>query len=167
MIGPKDAPVQIMIFSDFMSKHCANAARLLKELLTAFPGQILLQFKHYPLDIHPEAYLAHEAAFAAGEGGKFWEMHDLLFSNPRIKDKEQLIKFAKLLKLDLSRFNNALEDRTYYASLLNDIVLAEKLGVSTVPTLFINGTRLDGTPSMARLKPLVEAALHQDSLCRE
>jgi len=167
MIGPLDAPVQIMIFSDFQSKHSASAVLLLKDLLTEFPEQILLQFKHYPLDIHPDTYLAHEAVFAAGEQGKFLEMQDLLFSNLRKQDKEQLIKYAKLLKLDLSRFNDALEERVYYAFLLRDIALAEQLGVSNVPTMFINGTRLDGMPTLARLKPLVEVALHQDSLCQE
>ncbi len=167
MVGLLDAPVQIMIFTDFQSIHSASMAWLLKELLTAFPEQIVLQFKHYPVDISPEAYLAHEAAFAAGEQGKFWEMCGLLYSNTIKQDKDQLITYAKLLKLDLSRFNKALDERTYYAFLLRDIALAEKLGIDKVPTLFINGTRVDGMPSMARLKALTEVFLQQDSLCME
>ncbi len=167
MVGPTDAPVQIMVFSDFQSLQSAHTAGLLRSLLMAYPEQILLQFKHYPLELHPEARLAHEAALAAGKQGKFWEMHDLIFSNSRKLGKEQLVKYAKMLELDLEHFEDALGERAYQALVQKDIIHGKQLGVSGVPTLFINGTRVDGASSRVRLKTLIEAELRQEMLCQE
>jgi protein-disulfide isomerase len=167
MVGPTDAPVQIMVFSDFQSLQSARTARLLNRLRLLYPDQILVHFKHYPLELHSGVTLAHEAALAAGEQGKFWEIHDLIFSNPRKQHRDQLIKYAKMLELDLERFEDALDGKAYRALVQKDIIHGKKLGVSGVPTLFINGTRVDGTPSMVRLKMLIEAELRQEMLCQE
>jgi len=78
--GPAAAPISLVEFSDFECPFCAMAAPIVKQLLAAYPAQVRFAFKHYPLPMHKESPLAHEAAAAAGEQSKFWEMHDLLFA---------------------------------------------------------------------------------------
>ena len=78
--GPATAPISLVEFSDFECPFCAVTAPVVRQLLLAYPTQVRFAFKHYPLPMHKESPLAHEAALAAGDQGKFWEMHDLLFA---------------------------------------------------------------------------------------
>jgi protein-disulfide isomerase len=78
--GPATAPVSLVEFSDFECPFCAVTAPVVRQLLLAYPSQLRFAFKHYPLPMHKESPLAHEAAAAAADQGKFWEMHDLLFA---------------------------------------------------------------------------------------
>jgi protein-disulfide isomerase len=87
--GPATAPVSLVEFSDFECPYCAMAAPVVKQLLAAYPAQVRFAFKHYPLPMHKESPLAHEAALAAGEQGKFWEMHDALFAETAGTDRQR------------------------------------------------------------------------------
>ncbi len=107
--GPADAVVSLVEFSDFECPFCAETVPVVKQILAAYPQQVRFSFKHYPLPMHKEAPLAHEAALAAGEQGKFWEMHDLLFATQDKLTREDLIAKAKRLNLDISRFISALD----------------------------------------------------------
>jgi len=78
--GPATAPISLVEFSDFECPFCAVTAPVVRQLLLAYPTQVRFAFKHYPLPMHKESPLAHEAALAAGDQGKFWAMHDLLFA---------------------------------------------------------------------------------------
>jgi protein-disulfide isomerase len=78
--GPATAPISLVEFSDFECPFCALSAPIVKQLLATYPAQVRFAFKHYPLPMHKESPLAHEAALAAADQGKFWEMHDLLFA---------------------------------------------------------------------------------------
>jgi protein-disulfide isomerase len=78
--GPATAPISLVEFSDFECPFCAVTAPVVRQLLLAYPSQLRFAFKHYPLPMHKESPLAHEAAAAAADQGKFWEMHDLLFA---------------------------------------------------------------------------------------
>jgi protein-disulfide isomerase len=78
--GPLTAPISLVEFSDFECPFCAITAPVVRQLLLAYPSQVRFAFKHYPLPMHKESPLAHEASLAAADQGKFWEMHDLLFA---------------------------------------------------------------------------------------
>jgi protein-disulfide isomerase len=78
--GPATAPISLVEFSDFECPFCAQTAPVVRQLLLAYPSQLRFAFKHYPLPMHKQSPLAHEAAAAAADQGKFWEMHDLLFA---------------------------------------------------------------------------------------
>jgi len=78
--GPLTAPISLVEFSDFECPYCAMTAPIVKQLLAAYPAQVRFAFKHYPLPMHKESPLAHEASLAAADQGKFWEMHDALFA---------------------------------------------------------------------------------------
>ncbi len=157
--GPLDAPVVIVEFSDFECPFCARVAPVLDELLRAYPSKIRLVFKHSPLPSHPKAPLAHEAALAAGDQAKFWEMHDLLFANQRRLDARDLVRYAKQLDLDMKAFNQALRSHRYRAMVEQDLTEARGLGVDATPTFFINGRKVVGARPLADFKKVVETQL--------
>jgi protein-disulfide isomerase len=137
---PKPAVV-VVEYTDFHCKPCADVSGLLDKLVRAKKLPLQVLFKHSPA--HPDALLAHEAVVAAGRQGKFWEMHDLLFQNPKASLTE-VISMARSLELDVKRFETALEDRTYRGEVMMDITEARGMGVRVTPTLFLNGTKLEG-----------------------
>ncbi len=157
--GPHDAPVVIIEFSDFECPFCGRVAPVLDEIVQAYPNQIRHVFKHSPLPSHSRAPLAHEATLAAGAQGKFWEMHDLLFTNQQRLDADDLVRYAKQLGLDLKAFNHALRSRRYRAVVEQDLTEARGLGVDATPTFFVNGQKLIGARPLADFKKVVETQL--------
>src|SRR5262249_29821716 len=113
-------------------------------------------FKHFPLVIHPKARLAHQAAQAAAEQGKFWEMHDLLFANQRRVEREDLVAYARQLGLDVERFRKDLDDPRLKERIESDRADGEKLRISGTPTFFVNGKQYVGARSLDQLKQIVQ-----------
>jgi len=159
MQGSQDAPVVIIEFSDFECPFCRRVLPAIQELLRTYPDQIKFVFKHSPLPIHENAPLAHEAALAAGQQGKFWEMHDLLFANQGALRPSDLAEYAKQLGLDVEVFVQALQNRTFKAEVDRDLLEARGLGVSGTPTFFVNGRKLVGEQSVATFKSLIDEEL--------
>ncbi len=146
-IGPRDAPITIIEFSDFECPHCATMAPVLAKLRREYPGKIRIVFKHCPLPVHPNALAAHEASIAASRQGQFWEMHDLLYAHPDRLTENDLREYAKTLRLNLEQFD---DDRT--SDDVREIVQRDKAEASAarigrVPTYFINGLKLEGAQS--------------------
>src|SRR5260370_345238 len=119
-IGSATAPVSLVEFSDFECPYCAETAPVVHQLLAAYPTQVRFAFKHYPLPMHKESPLAHEAALAAGDQGKFWEMHDLIFSTQSKLTRDDLIAKAKQLNLDVVRFTRDLDSHRFKAAIDSD-----------------------------------------------
>lgn len=157
--GPSQAPVTIVWFSDLQSALTPKAAQLTQQLMDAYPGQVRLIFKNLPLDFHPEAALAHEAALAAGAQGKFWEMHDLIVANQMAMKKEDLIRYADRLGLAREPFVVALDGRTYRPSVEKDLAEARRREVRGTPAFFVNEKRIDGVQPLAVFKEIIEAEL--------
>jgi protein-disulfide isomerase len=99
------------------------------------------------------------AALAAGAQGKFWEMHDLLFNNQGRLGKEDILGYAKLLELDLSQFEKSLESAEIKKIIAQDNAQGNRLGVQVIPTTFINGRSLVGSPPAPYMKGLIEDIL--------
>jgi protein-disulfide isomerase len=157
--GPKDAPVTFVEFSDFQCPFCGRAAPMMKQLMDAYPGKIRWIFKHFPLPIHPNAPLAHEASLAALAQGKFWEMHDKIFSNQNSLDRKTYIAYAKELGLDVARFEKDLDSGKYKAVVAADTADGQKVGVRGTPTFFINGKRLVGALPLETFKQIMDQEL--------
>ena len=107
--GNPKAPITIVSYSEFQCPFCARVVPTLRELEKAYPDQIRLVWKHLPLAFHESAPLAAEAALAAGEQGKFWEMHDRLFAAQDRLDLPALEEHARALALDVPSFRAALD----------------------------------------------------------
>ncbi|MBI5740221.1 MAG: thioredoxin domain-containing protein [Nitrospirae bacterium] len=140
--GNKSAPVTIVEFSDFQCPYCAQLQATLTEVLNAYPKDVRLVFKHYPLPFHQNAMIAAKATEAAKEQGKFWEMHDLVFQNFNKLSEQALKDFAQQLGLDVEKFSADLAGNKYDQLIQQDMALARSSDVSGTPTLFINGKRV-------------------------
>ena len=120
--GSPNAPVIIVEFSDFQCPFCRIVQPTLKRLLTKYEGRLSLAYRDFPLrEIHPQAQLAVESSRCAGEQGKFWEYHDLLFASPTKFDRQSLIEHARSLKLDEGQFESCLANGKYKAQIEEDI----------------------------------------------
>src|SRR5256885_15359964 len=108
----RPAPVEVVVSSDFQCPFCARFARPLRELQAAGADgvSVAVTFKNFPLPMHARAPLAHQAALAAGEQGRFWEMHDLLFANQQKAQRDDFMRYAAQLGLDANRFRADLDD---------------------------------------------------------
>ena len=134
---------------------------MVQQLLAAYPTQVRFAFKHYPLPMHKESPLAHEAALAAGEQGKFWEMYDLLFAGQDKLTRDDLVAKAKQLNLDVPRFTADLDSHRFKPQVDADRQEGNRLGVDGTPFFFINGHAISGGVGLADFKKLIEAALKE------
>ena len=151
------ARVDIVLFSDFQCPFSAQFAQPFRELqINGVDGvETTVQFKNFPLSIHPNAQLAHQAAMAAKEQGKFWEMHDLLFANQQRAQRADLLGYAKELGLDVVRFQKDLDSDRIKQIIAADLAEGNKVGVNGTPTYTINGKAYSGTRPFDQLKQLI------------
>jgi protein-disulfide isomerase len=134
---------------------------LIREVAAAYPEKIRVIFKNLPMDFHPHAILAHEAALAAGVEGKFWEMHDLILSNQSALTRADLLSYAKRLGLDAARFASRLDSEESRAVIAGDLAEAKTRGVFGAPAFFVNDKRLDGVQPVGRFKEVIQNELSQ------
>jgi len=159
--GVATAPISLVEFGDFECPFCAKSASTLHDLLKAYPTQVRLSFKNYPLPFHTESALAHEAALAAREQGKFWEMYDLLYSGQDKLSREDLLKKAQLLHLDMAKFTADLDSHRFKATVDADRQEGDRLGVDGTPFFFINGHAVSGAVELSEFKKMIDAALRE------
>jgi len=146
--GSPMAQVTIVEFSDFECPYCGRAHPILQQVLDEFEGRVRLVFKHYPLSsAHPHALPAARAAIAAGNQGKFWEMHDLLFEHQRQLEDEDIEGYARQLDLDMDRFRADLVAAATQRRIEQDKAEGQRVGVEGTPTFFVNGRAFHGAPS--------------------
>jgi protein-disulfide isomerase len=158
--GAKDAPVTIVEFSDFQCPYCKTATATLKQLLDKYPGKVRLVFRDFPLvSLHPQAPKAHEAARCAGDQGKFWEYHDLLFERSPKMSPQDLKQYAQDLKLDAAAFASCLDGGKYTAEVDRDTQEGAGLGLTGTPSFFVNGRQLVGAQPIAAFQRLVDGEL--------
>jgi protein-disulfide isomerase len=157
--GGKDAIVTIVEFSEFQCPFCSRVLPTMDKLLKEYDGKVRVAFKHLPLPFHKDAPLASEAALAAGEQGKFWEYHDIMFKNQKALKRENLEKYAQDLGLNMAKFKSALDSGKFKKQIEEDKALARKVGARGTPHFFINGVRLSGAQPFDRFKDAVDAAI--------
>jgi protein-disulfide isomerase len=159
--GSQDAPITIVEFSDYQCPFCARAVSTVKQVVEAYPGKVRWIFKNFPLPNHPDAPLAHKAALAAGEQGKYWEMHDLIFENQKTMKREDLLSHAKKLKLDMAKFTAALDDPSTPAIIGRDMAEGQRIGIRGTPTFLVNGRGIVGAQPYAAFQQVIEEELQR------
>lgn len=160
IVRNSSAPVTIIEFFDYQCPFCLKTNPALDEAIRNHPGKVRLVLKHLPLSIHPDSALAHQAALAAGEQGRFWEMHDVLFANHKNIKMPDLLHYAQQLHLDVPRFQKALESGRFRHVIDDDRAMARGLGIFSTPTFFVNGQSLVGQLSVDRLNAAINEALN-------
>jgi len=147
--GKKDAPVTLVEFSDYQCPFCG---RFFGSTLPALKaeyietGKVRYAFRDFPLDrIHPNARKAAEAAHCAGDQGKYWEMHDLLFQNQQALEVDKLKTYASRLDLDSAAFATCVDTEKYKATVQKNLEDGVAAGVRGTPSFFVGKTRPNGT----------------------
>jgi protein-disulfide isomerase len=152
-----DPEVTVEVFSDFQCPFCKQFAPAISELnRNGVPGiKTKVEFHNFPLGFHPFAQLAAQAALAAREQGKFWEMHDLLFANQKALGREDLLKYAQSLNLDMDRFTRDLDSDAVKKIIESDKAEGNARKVEGTPTFFVNGKEYTGSKPLTELTSLI------------
>lgn len=155
-LGNADAPITIIEFSDYQCPYCKrHFTNTLSVLKTNYidRGKVRYVFRDFPLDsIHPYARKAAEAAHCAGDQGKFWDMHDVMFTNQGELMQENLKGFARDMKLEVDAFNACLDGGKYAKTVEADVAAGSAAGVTGTPKFFIGKAKPDGTMVATAMK---------------
>jgi protein-disulfide isomerase len=137
--GPSNAPVAVVIFSDFQCPYCARIRSVLDQVREHFPKQVKVVYKQFPLSSHRYSLLAAKASIAADAQGKFWEYHDLLFENYSRLNEQKIEQFRAALKLDKAKFDRVMNAPQTLEKINRDRQEGEEADVRGTPTIFVNG----------------------------
>src|SRR5262249_13295327 len=138
---------------------CARVEDTLARIQKEYGGKVRLVWKDAPLPFHDKAKPAAEAARAAGEQGKFWEMHDKLFANQQALDRASLEKYAQELGLDLTKFRSSLDSHKFEKAIDADVAEAQNFGARGTPSFFVNGRPLHGAQPFEQFKKMIDEEL--------
>ncbi len=168
-LGAPDAKITLVEFLDPECESCAAFSPVVKKILKDYDGRVRLVVRYMPL--HPNSMLAATYTEAAGEQGKYWQMHDLLFSrqaewgtrhgpaqSPQPNAAEMFEKYAKEMGLDMQKVNAAVKENRFQAKLNRDLADGRTLGVRQTPSFFVNGRKLQRFGE-ADLRALIEDEL--------
>ncbi len=155
--GKADAPVTIVLFTDFECPYCKELEPVLNEVVAANKENVRYVFKHMPLSFHKMAGLAHQAAVAAENQGKFWEFHDQLFALKEL-NPEAIMNIAKNLVLNMDAFTTDINSPETYQKIAKDLNDADNAMVTGTPTIFVNGRKLQ-EHSTENLQKMIDTEL--------
>jgi protein-disulfide isomerase len=158
-MGPANAKITIVEFSDFQCPYCAVAIGEINALLKAYPTQVRLIFKQFPLETHPQADLAAAVAIAANKQGKFWVMHDAMFAHRNDLSRKNILLLAKQNGLNVDQLDADIDSTEVRETVVRDVQDGDRAHVEGTPTLFISGQRYNGPVTLASLKPIIDAEL--------
>lgn len=150
-VGPDDAPITVLVFSDFQCPGCKHWALNVEQPLKAdlvANGQARLVYYDFPLPGHPHSFIVSRASRCAGDQDKFWEYHDVAFANQEAWSFSQsapiglLEEYAGVIGLDVPRFMECLESDAHAETVTANKMLGDQLGVRQTPTIFVNNRQL-------------------------
>ncbi len=160
-LGPADAPITIVEFSDYECSFCARwHQQVYKRLLQEYEGKIRFVYRDFPLDsIHPNATPAAMAAHCAGEQEAYFLFHDAVFSYQYGFGRDAYISYATELGLDVNAFQTCLDEKRYASKVEEDLRYGYSIGVSSTPTFFVNGIAIVGAQPYEVFQQVIEKEL--------
>ncbi|HTO98901.1 MAG TPA: thioredoxin domain-containing protein [Myxococcales bacterium] len=159
--GPANAKVTIVEFSDFQCPYCGREYPVIERLMKEYDGKVRLVFRHYPLEFHNFAAKAAEAGACAQDQGKFWELHDKMFTNQSKLAVDDLKGYAKSLGMDAAKFDKCLDSGEKKPLVDEDLKAGAAAGVNGTPAFFINGLFVNGAQPYEQMKQTVDRELNQ------
>jgi hypothetical protein len=159
--GPANAKVTIVEFSDFQCPYCKRGRDVMDEMLKAYPNDVKVTFKHFPLGFHKEAEPSARASWAAQQQGKFWEYHDILFNNQDKLGADFYLATARELKLDENKFKADMNSEAAAKQVKEDNEVGAKNGIQGTPGFFVNGVAVKGAYPSAHFKQIVDRWLNK------
>jgi len=157
--GSEKAPVTLVEYGDFQCPSCGEAYPIVKKLQKHFGDKLRFVYRNFPLEMHPWAEHAAEAAEFAGARGKFWEMHDALFKHQTSLTDHSLLRLAAGLGLNGEELTKALDEGIYTAKVKADVEGGMKSGVTGTPMFYLNGRRYDDSYDYETLAAAIETLL--------
>ena len=157
--GSQDAPVVFVEFADYECPYCQKVNPQIQQLKKDYGDKLAIVYKDFPLPMHHGSEKAAEAARCAGEQGKFWEYHDVLFYSKQI-DVDALKEHARVLKLDGEAFDTCLDSGRETNAVKQDLEEAKGLGLTGTPSFFVNGHFVSGVIDYGTLKDMVNQQLN-------
>ncbi|MEM9070286.1 MAG: thioredoxin domain-containing protein [Myxococcota bacterium] len=160
--GPHDAPVTIVIFSDFECPFCRRAQATLNQIEEHYANRVRFVFRQNPLPFHSGAMpaaIATMEAYAQGGDTLFWRLHDALFAQRGPLERQVLVRVGREAGLNVSALESALDDRRYESAIRSDIALARSLDARGTPNFFINGRQLSGAQPFDRFQEVIDEEL--------
>ncbi|MFA5871346.1 MAG: DsbA family protein [Parcubacteria group bacterium] len=162
-VGPKDAKVKVVLFSDFQCPYCKTFYDTYKQAINEYKDRVLFVFKHVPLDFHKQAMNAAMAGECAQEQGKFWEMSDKLYATQadwgNTDGTAKFKTYAAQLGLNTAKFNQCMDESKYKDQIAADQAQAQEFGISGTPSFFVNDQFFGGVVSYEELKQSIDAQL--------
>ncbi|MFA6489755.1 MAG: thioredoxin domain-containing protein [Candidatus Micrarchaeia archaeon] len=157
--GADNAKLTIYEYSDFECPYCGKVQPALDEVMRQYSDRVRLEFRHYPLPIHPRAEPSAIAAVCAERQGKFWAMYDKLFSNQQALEDADLQKYAKEIGLDEANFSSCVASGSAKAAVQADMQEAASIGVQATPTFIIGETIVKGAQSADKFRSAIDNEL--------
>lgn len=160
-IGPENAVITIVEFSDFQCPYCQKwHDQVYESLMAAYPGKIRLVYRNFPLaQIHPQAMAAAEASLCAGEQDAYWQYHDKLFENSAALNDDIYASLAADLGLDTTAFETCMTGHKYQSEIEADMQFSIDLGIQSTPTFFVNGIPFVGAQPLSNFQQLIDNEL--------
>lgn len=159
--GPATAPVTIVEFSDFQCPYCSRLTPTLEQVKQKYGDKVRIVFRQFPLPMHPNAQKAAEAALCANDQGKFWQLHDAMFSNQGALGVDQLKAKAAELGLKADDFNKCLDSGAKVAIVEADKKDGSAAGVNGTPAMFINGRFVNGAVPLENITSVIDDELRR------
>jgi len=165
-VGPANAPVTIIEFSDYQCPFCKRVEPAIRQVLDTYKDKVRLVYRDFPLSFHQNAQKAAEASECADEQGKFWEYHDLLFERQAewsSEGNDKLKEYASSLGLDAKKFNECLDSGKYASEVQKDLNDGQSYGVAGTPAFFINGIEVSGAQPFSSFQQVIDTELSKAS----
>jgi protein-disulfide isomerase len=157
-LGPDDAAVTIVEFGDYQCPFCRSLHRSLMLTLVKHAGTVRIVYKHLPLSFHSVARFAAEAAACAQKQGRFWQVHDALFTASSL-NRDEVIRIVHANVADALATDTCLTERSTSPQIEEDVIEAARLGIDGTPTVIIGGKLIVGYLEPAALDQVINSAL--------
>ncbi|RSO58818.1 DsbA family protein [Acinetobacter lactucae] len=156
MQGNPDAIIELVEYGDYQCPYCGEAYPNVKKVQEVLGNKLRFIFRNFPLEAHPNALHAAIAAEVAGDMGKFWEMHDMLYENQNQLDDAHLITFVQKLGLNVKEFEEKFSESKYVERVEKDMEGALRSGLNGTPSFYINGVKYNGSYEASEILAYIE-----------
>lgn len=155
-LGPANAPLLIVEYSDFQCPFCKQEVPVLQQVVAEYGDKVRIEYRHYPIyQIHPRAVIAGVASECAHVQGRFWDYHDLIFENQKNLSDADLLVYARRLGLNQEQFAQCMKSPPPQKRVTNDYNEARAAGVRATPTFFINGKFVEGAIAIEQWRDIL------------
>lgn len=158
-IGPKDAPVTIIEFTDYQCPFCTRVRPTINQIIDEYKDKVRYVLRDFPLSFHQFAKKAHEAAHCAGDQGKYWNYNKELWANQQALQVDKLKEYAKKIKLNIDKFEDCLNKGKYTKTVEENVAYGSSVGAQGTPSFFINGIFFSGARPLADFKEVIDREL--------